>query len=233
VGTASPLFALGLATLLLLPAARSPAARPWLWAFMATLLLCLALPALPLLWPGDRFIGAQWNWGGQLLALAGACWVAWLLVRRGVLSWPAMGFTWAQRSGSMPAALAVTAAALAANLLSMSASSFRLPGVTLETWAYQATVPGLVEESLFRGVLLALADRAFVARRHLLGASLGWGGVVVTLVFVALHGVRIGTLLGVLPAALLTLWLRARTGSLVLPVVAHNLWNLSVHAAHV
>ena len=39
-------------------------------------------------------------------------------------------------------------------------------------------------------------------------------------------------LLGVLPAALLFLWLRQRTGSLVMPIAVHNLWNLSVHAAH-
>jgi membrane protease YdiL (CAAX protease family) len=36
----------------------------------------------------------------------------------------------------------------------------------------------------------------------------------------------------VLPAALLYLWLRARTGSLALPILVHNLWNLSVYIAH-
>jgi membrane protease YdiL (CAAX protease family) len=38
--------------------------------------------------------------------------------------------------------------------------------------------------------------------------------------------------LGVLPAALLYLWLRLHTGSLVAPVLVHNLWNLSVYVAH-
>jgi hypothetical protein len=69
----------------------------------------------------------------------------------------------------------------------------------------QATRPGLVEGALFRGVLLALLDRAIAARR---------------------------VVLGVLPAALAYLWLRLRTGSLVLPLVVHNLWNLSVYAVH-
>ena len=49
-----------------------------------------------------------------------------------------------------------------------------------------------------------------------------------TAAFVALHGMRPGLLLGVLPAALLYLWLRARSGSLAPPIVAHSLWNLSV-----
>jgi membrane protease YdiL (CAAX protease family) len=232
VGAASLPSVLALAALLLAPAMFRPASRPWAMAFLGTLALGLALPALPLLWPGERPIGHPWNWSGQLLALAGIGAVAGLLVRRGLMSWPEMGFTAAQREGSLWPALAVTGVALSLNHLAMGFSGFRLDGVPLETWAYQATLPGLVEESLFRGLLLALADRAFVARRTVFGAPLGWGGAVVSVLFVALHGWRVGVLLGVLPAALLYLWLRARSGSLVLPIAAHNLWNLSVHAAH-
>jgi membrane protease YdiL (CAAX protease family) len=232
VGAASPLLGLAVGALLAGPGAFRPAARPWVVAFLATLLLGLAAPALPALVPGTRLIGVRWNWSGQLLTLAGTLWVAALLVRHAGLSWLGMGFTWAQRKGSIRPALVWAGAALSLNIGLMRLGSFRLPGVSLETWLYQATLPGLVEETLFRGVLLALLDRAFVARRRLFGASLGWGAVVVTLVFLALHGIRVGTLLGVLPLALLTLWLRALTGSLVLPVALHNLWNLSVHAAH-
>jgi len=72
----------------------------------------------------------------------------------------------------------------------------------------------------------------FTARRAVLGVQADWGAVVVTLVLLALHGLSVGTLLSVLPATLLYLWLRLRTGSLVLPVAVHNLWNLSIYAAH-
>jgi membrane protease YdiL (CAAX protease family) len=58
------------------------------------------------------------------------------------------------------------------------------------------------------------------------------GGVIVTAVFIVLHGLRPGILLGVAPAAMLYLWLRARTGSLLPPIVAHILWNLSVVLLH-
>jgi len=242
---ASPLLALALAVVLVLLVLRAvPAAnaRPsWGWgvAFLATLVLFLGLATLPGLLPGDRLIGERWNWSGPLLGLAGALWIASMLVRRVGASWREMGFTWFQRPGSIGPALWVSAVALSLNALAMGHSAFRLPAVPLETWLYQATVPGLVEEPVFRGVLLALLDRAFASRRNggrasfdLLGASIGWGGVVVTLVFVALHGVNAGTLTGVLPAAVLYLWLRVRTGSLVVPIVVHNLWNLLVHAAH-
>jgi membrane protease YdiL (CAAX protease family) len=170
-----------------------------------------------------------------LLGLAGVLLLAALLVRRGLLDWHDAGITIAQARGVLPVALTVSAATLGINYAAMSLSTFRLPGVPLETWLYQGTLPGLVEETVFRGVLLVLADRA-VAPRHarwdVVGARIGWGGVLVTLAFLALHGISLGTLLGVLPAALLYLWLRVRTGSLLLPIAVHNLWNLSVYAAH-
>jgi membrane protease YdiL (CAAX protease family) len=216
-----------------MPPETSPSAkRAWLIAFVATLALVLGLRELPLLLPMPRLIGNQWNWSGQLLALAGLGWVAWTLARRAGLPWREMGFTWAQRPGSLRPALMVGGAALLINAALMSRSAFRLPAVSWETWLYQATLPGLIEEAAFRGVLLALLDRAFAPRWSLLGVRIGWGAVVVTFVFLALHGIRPGTLLGVLPAALLYLWLRGRTGSLVLPVAVHNLWNLSVYAGH-
>ena len=232
MGVDSPLPALALALLLVLPGLLKTASRGWVIAFMAALVLFLGLRALPTLLPGERTIGDHWNWTGQLLALAGALWIAWLLARRVGLSWHEMGFTGTQRPGSIGPAMWVTAAALSLNVLTMNLSNFRLHHVPLETWVYQATLPGLVEEAVFRGVLLGLLDRAFVARKDRFGAPVGWGGVVVTLVFLALHGVTAGTLLGVLPAALLYLWLRVRTGSLVAPIVVHNLWNLSVYVAH-
>jgi len=232
LGNAPPLVALALAALLVLPGGLQPVSRPWVVAFLATLALSLGLPALPGLLPGERMLGDHWNWSGQILALAGVLWMASMLARRAGLGWREMGFTFSQRTGSVAPALWVSAGALALHVLVMNASRFRLVGVPAETWLYQATLPGLAEEAVFRGVLLALLDRAFVARRLVLGAPVGWGGAVVTLVFVALHGTSAGALLGVAPAALLYLWLRARTGSLVLPIAVHNLWNLSVYVAH-
>jgi membrane protease YdiL (CAAX protease family) len=232
---ASPWLALAIVALLLVPAGRHAERRGWALAALATLALFLALRALPQIVPGERWLGDQWDWSGPLLGLAGVLGIGALLVRRGLLDWADAGLTLRQAPGSLRPALGLALATLAINYAAMSLSRFRLPGVPLETWLYQASVPGLVEEIVFRGLLLALADRAVGpgrARWDVMGARIGWGGLVVTAAFLALHGVSLGTLLGVLPAALLYLWLRVRTGSLLRPIVVHNLWNLSVYAAH-
>lgn len=233
VGGAHLLFLGALIAIVLVLSWRDALRRALAIAFVAILLIFLALREVPLLLPGDRVLGEHWNWSGELLALFGVLLVAQLLVARGGFSWQEMGVTLRQRAGSWTPALLVSIAVVGANLLLLlSFATFRLQHVPAETWLYQATMPGLVEETVFRGVLLALADRLFVQRWSLAGARLGWGGVLVTLIFVGLHGFSAHVLTGVLPAALLYLWLRARTGSLMLPIIAHNAWNLSVYFAH-
>lgn len=232
---ASAWTALAALALLWLVSGKDLAHRAWALAALATLALFLALRALPQMVPGERLIGDAWDWTGPLLGLAGVLGVAAVLVRKGMLEWRDAGITLSQARGSLPGAIGVACVALGINYALMSLSSFQLPGVALETWLYQATLPGLVEETVFRGLLLALAERAVAARHarwEVMGTGIGWGGLVVTLTFLALHGISLGTVLGVLPAALLYLWLRKRTGSLLLPIVVHNLWNLSVYAAH-
>jgi membrane protease YdiL (CAAX protease family) len=135
------------------------------------------------------------------------------------------------RAGSLGPAILATLLVLAVNVAVMQlrgAASLDLgAGIVLA-----GLLAAVIEEWVMRGALLALADRASPPRWTLWGAPLGWGGVLVTAVFVALHGWRPGLLLGVLPAAVLYLWLRARTGSLGPPIAAHLLWNLSVLLLH-
>jgi membrane protease YdiL (CAAX protease family) len=229
-------LALGVAAIALLPALIDSARRAYAFAFLAALALFLGLRALPNVIPGPRLIGIEWNSTGGLLATLGMLLLAAALVRGAGFTWRDFALTWSQRPGSARATLMVACVALAANYFVMTLSSFRLNEVSAETWLYQATVPGIVEELTFRGVLLALADRIFAVRRDVCGAPIGWGGALVTLLFVLLHAsvntTAFGLALGVLPAAVVYLWLRARSGSLLLPIVVHNLWNLSVYAAH-
>jgi hypothetical protein len=108
----------------------------------------------------------------------------------------------------------------------------RIEPIPAGTWLFVATMPGLAEEVAFRGVLLAAAERAAPAARVVAGVPVSLGAALLTAAFVGLHGFGVGMLVSVLPGSLLYLWLRLRTGSLLVPVVAHNLWNLTVLAAH-
>ncbi len=203
--------------------------RAWALAAIAGAALYLALRDAPVLFPGGRSLGVYWNWSGHLVALAGMLVFAVALMRRAGLAARAFGFV---KPAALGQAIAVVVAALALNFALNAVTGSRLDHVPLETWLFLALMPGLVEEVAFRGVLLAAADRAAPATRLVFGVPLGFGALALTLAFVALHGLGIGTFVSVLPAALLYLWLRLKTGSVLVPIVAHNLWNLTVLAAH-
>jgi membrane protease YdiL (CAAX protease family) len=112
-------------------------------------------------------------------------------------------------------------------------SPSRVP--TFEDHLFQLTAPGITEELAFRGVLLALLDRAFLARVRVFGADLGWSAIVTSVVFGLWHGLDVSPhlriSLEVAPMVIPTLggfvlaWCRARSGSLVLPIVAHSGMN--------
>jgi membrane protease YdiL (CAAX protease family) len=226
---------LGLALLLLPLAWRDPARRGYALLFVAVLALYLLLPAVAgPLGPPRPLPGGGWSaapWLRQLLSLALLAAIALWLTRTLGFSRAELGLTGAQQPGAWRVGLAVTVSTLAIHFFVLKLLPGQPPPAPLEVWLYQATLPGLVEELAFRGVLLALADRATPPAWRGFGAPLGWGAAVVTLVFWTLHGPSLASALAILPPALLYLWLRARSGSLLLPVLAHNLWNLLILAA--
>ena len=95
-------------------------------------------------------------------------------------------------------------------------------------------MPGLEEEPFYRGTLLLALDRAFTGRVRWLGVDWGWGAVLSCALFGMAHafGYEDGHFsldpmimaLTALPS-FLAVWLRLRTGSLVLPVLLHNFGN--------
>jgi membrane protease YdiL (CAAX protease family) len=171
------------------------------------------------------FLGGEWNWQGKLIALAITLAVA------SRIGWRESGLTLRQAEQGRVltwSVFAVTAALFAALALMVPDEA-----ADLETLAFQWTMPGLEEEPFYRGVLLLAFDRALGVRR-MLGAELGWGGLLVTLAFGLAHGFSIdGGAIDFDPVSftltagpsLVLLWLRSRTGSLLLPIVAHNLAN--------
>lgn len=192
----------------------------------ALALLLLYLLALAI---AGALIAPRWSVLVPLIAAA-AVWLAVQpLLALGRMTRAELGLV-APRAGSIRPAIVATALLLAANALVIGARD-PVPAVPW-AWLPLVVVAAIVEELVMRGVLLALADRAHPPRWTVAGARIGAGGLVLTLAFVALHGLRPGLLLGVAPAALLYLWLRARSGSLLPPIAAHAAWNATVVLLH-
>jgi membrane protease YdiL (CAAX protease family) len=221
------LAAWGVALAVLVVASFAARAEGKVWARRAVALLALYLIALAL---AGWLLPASWAAWGSAVAAFAVLLTAQPFIALGVLQPAEIGLT-APRPGTMRVVVIAIGLALLLNVVVMmvrGAAPVRVAGTT----AAAVLVAAVLEELVFRGVLLALLDRALPQRWRIAGAYIGWGGVAMTLSFVALHGLRPGLLLGVLPAALLYLWLRERTGSLLAPIAAHLAWNGSVLLVH-
>lgn len=107
----------------------------------------------------------------------------------------------------------------------------------LETFAFQATMPGLTEELLFRGIYLWIFDKVFLPKWAFRGIRFGWGFVIVTLLFGLAHGVvltsdyqfkiDVVTIIYLTVISSLSLGiLRKFSGNIIFPILGHNLINL-------
>lgn len=210
------------------------------WAFASTALLVgyfLALATRNDLIPVTIiFPGASYNWGGKILAIA--LWVAVLLLlirlkpdfRAGDA-----GFTLKQSPASTkPAMFALGLFVLLQVLL------VHLMGgdgeYNTEDLLFQALIPGLDEEPMYRGVLLYSLSLAVPSKRvSVVGSPINIAGLLLVVFFGLVHGVGYSSgewhlspyriLLTGLYGFIL-LWLRERTGSLLFPIVAHNTINV-------
>jgi membrane protease YdiL (CAAX protease family) len=195
----------------------------WLLAAAALVLLNDTLLTrlygrLPDLIPG------HWNWEGKLLALAASLAVA------AVLGWRRCGVTLRQDDLKAPLVVAGLYALLFVGL----ALAFPNEPASAETVAFQLSLPGLEEELFYRGVLLLALDRAFAGRVRFLGVDWGWGAVLSCGLFGLAHafgvsrsGVSFEPLYFALTAgpSFIAVWVRLRTGSILLPVLMHNVGN--------
>ncbi|MNH77902.1 CAAX amino terminal protease self- immunity [compost metagenome] len=174
------------------------------------------------------FGSSNWNWEGKALAVLLSLAVASLPV----IGWKRAGLTLKQDRRGLPGAL-VLSGLLVALFLGL-ALYFPAQGFDLDSLAFQLTMPGLDEELFYRGVLLLMLNEAFGKPVRILGAWMGWGAVLSSLAFGLTHALGYAdggfTFEPILMAttgvsALLLVWLREKTGSILLPILMHNYGN--------
>ncbi|MPT32695.1 MAG: CPBP family intramembrane metalloprotease [Chryseobacterium sp.] len=106
-----------------------------------------------------------------------------------------------------------------------------------ETFAFQATMPGLTEEILFRGIYLWIFDKVFLPNWNYKGITFGWSFVIVTLLFGVAHGVVLTSdhqfrfdIITIIYLTLISSFslgiLRKFSGNLIYSIVGHNVINV-------
>jgi membrane protease YdiL (CAAX protease family) len=210
----------------LVPALRGTPRNGWASAGLGVALLAVYAIVSGLPRPG--FVAdLQWNWWGHSLFLIAALTVLTLWRRDGLR---AAGVTSPPtRRWWLPTLILVLVIGTLAFFGGMSQGQ-----PTVETLLFQWTMPGLTEETFFRGLLLLLANEAFGRPWRLLGARFGWGLVWTSLLFGLVHAgtwpfagdaFQVEPFLFAFVIGLVLCWLRERTGSIWPSVLLHNVSN--------
>jgi hypothetical protein len=176
----------------------------------------------------------QWNWDGKIVSILATLVLIAVIPR---VSFKDCGFRWSQNGGIVAGLLG---GALICAFVWGSNYFVGAPNhATGETLWYEATLPGLQEEPSFRGLMLLLLNQAFKDKPiTLLGAPIGWGAVASSVYFGMGHGlgwdngrIVFDALTILLTGAIgfVLLWIRERTGSLILPILAHNASNFGTY----
>lgn len=178
------------------------------------------------------FSGLQWNWQGKMLEIVLS--ILTIALLRMSAEESAVGRP--RPSWLRPTLWA--AAAIFLLPLAFFVAAHARETLTPEGWAFQLTLPGLAEELLFRGVIQGLLNRGFGKQWRFLGAQIGWGWLITSILFAAAHVVSVDRSLhitfmfeegvGPLVGSLIGGWLRERTGSIWPMVVVHNISNVLI-----
>jgi membrane protease YdiL (CAAX protease family) len=180
------------------------------------------------------FHGQQYNWVGKGVALVFE--VAFVFAIPGY-SRKELGMGSRIEWTDASPILIVCGAYFLLRLLLYGASGMASAHIDAETVLFQASLPGLQEELLFRGIMLGLLNRIFPRPVWtFLKVRFGWAAVLTTIVFGLAHGVRLNENHGLSVNyvsffrtafdGFLFALLAERTKSIFPGVVYHNLLNL-------
>lgn len=209
----------------------------WSWLMIALGLYILQDGALSLGWHyfDLDIINSPWNWEGRVLLLVILLLVAFTLFRHDEATTGLSPFG----TASSP----IRATLLTLILLGLTgAAAYTLSAGRVETdtmsLAYQASLPSITDELLYRGLMLGALDRAFGKPMTILGTPMGWGAVMTAVLFTAAQSLatspdyvmtlNMSAAAYFFPAALMLAWIRNASGSIYLPIMIHSWANVSV-----
>lgn len=203
----------------------------WALLFLGLLILDQALLYLPLQTHLNDALHVHWNWLGKLFVLAWA--IPFLAL--GPVTFSDAGFRKPIAGTTARAVTIVVALALVAFI----AHWFLQTGTprSTATILYQLTMPAIAEETVFRGVLFAVVERAFGERGSI--DQLWWKSRAVWLTAIAFaltHGwgvvngaFQFDVMACIMPLVfgVIASGLRKYSGSIAFPVVLHSAVNVA------
>ncbi|MEJ0104567.1 MAG: CPBP family intramembrane glutamic endopeptidase [Bacteroidota bacterium] len=179
-------------------------------------------------------LGLQYNWIGKLSALL------FLLLLVFVVKVISKKDAFATFEMNTSGSKKILALALAYLLIRFSIYFFTQTDKAVfhtEAILFQATLPGIEEELLFRGILLGLLNKIFTNKSFkFLDVNFGWGVILTSLLFGLVHGLHVGDTMHLdingfaigrtLADGFLFALLTEKFKSIVPAIIFHNLLNL-------
>jgi hypothetical protein len=170
------------------------------------------------------FSSLEWNWTGKVFAIIAS--LVFIGLWRGI-TWREIGFMGLRKGSWLPFIVLV----LLSFVVFLSIYTKDVP-TKVETLLFQLTMPGIDEEIVFRGILLVLLNRAFGTPWKVLGAKVGWGWLISSVLFGLIHGIgftgsqfqfqfSLVPIIKAIIAGLTIGWLRERSGSLYPAIFLH------------
>ena len=200
----------------------------FVFAFLNTFLL-----VLPAIFAPFDIIDGNWNWSGKIFAIVGSI-TFYFLFRD---NFPENDFvSLKQKEGSfrftLPAAILLITYGIASGYFFASPTGF-----SLEHLGFQLTFPGIDEELAYRGVGLGLLVTTLTDKVKVGKLNLGHPAVwVVSMLFGFVHGLRFTGVIHMQWAhfgltfiiGLVLAWMTLKSKSILVPIIAHNLYNFSL-----
>jgi uncharacterized protein len=176
----------------------------------------------------------QWNWSGKIASL---CWALIFVFTNNILTKEDIGWIFKienKRNIFLGIGILLFVQVLLQTLILGGNEQF----CDLETFFYQATMPGSSEELIFRGIFLGLLNKIFISKWTILSITFGWGLILSSILFGLAHGLHIdkiwtfrfdflsfvqtgfvGIIFGIL---------KEKSKSLVPSIIYHNLSNVAI-----
>jgi membrane protease YdiL (CAAX protease family) len=207
------------------------------WRWFAAAALAYALYSLAGYWTlpeGAGSMPAEVRWYSRLVQLAtGSAMIALVWNRHPLLGREGLALTARQNPGSLGWSIFGVVLLAAAGMLpgGIDPAHASAPAGPLG-WLYHLTLPGLEEELIYRALLLSLLAIALGGTNK----AIGWAAVMATMVFALAHGIfpdsgKIGFNLFMIGytgfAGIILALMRLRSGSLLFPMLGHNLIGLT------